>query len=82
MSVSHVEWVDSITPEDQKLIDAYAEIGVPVDRLPYTEEYDELLRKAGLELNNETRRETFRRLTNLRKRSRLPIVVYSLRAGS
>ncbi len=36
-----------LAPEDQKLRDAYARVGRPLDQLPYTEAFDRLVAMIG-----------------------------------
>jgi hypothetical protein len=62
-------------PEDEALIQAYAQVGVPVDRLPYTTDFDRIAapyaEALGIELSDETRNMAFVRLANLRKAGHL-----------
>ena len=61
-----------LAPEDQQLIDAYESVGRSVDDLPYTEEFDAVLRKLGYPETQEQRHSVFKRLLRLRKSGRLP----------
>ncbi len=61
-----------LAPEDQKLLAAYIQIGKPVDQLPYTPEFDELVKVLGLGENREVKNTLFQRLLQLRKKGRLP----------
>jgi hypothetical protein len=58
--------------EDQKLISAYEKISKPLDVLPYSEEFDSLLRDIEIEPTDENKRRILHRLMNLRKRAWLP----------
>lgn len=60
--------------DDQKLIDAYRAVGMPLDQLPYTDEFERMIVILGLPATNETRRYTLKRLMTLRKMGRLPRV--------
>jgi len=72
---------DSLTEDDRRLIDAYAHVGLPVDDLAYTEDFDELVALVhGIkeqEVPLDLKHRAFRRLLNLRKRGRLPRLVRS-----
>jgi hypothetical protein len=66
---------------DRLLIEAYRRTAVTLDRLPYTEDFERLLRsvnelrsKQDHQFTNEERAQMFRRLSNLRKSGRLPSV--------
>lgn len=63
-----------LAPEDQKLRDAYARVGRPLDQLPYTEAFDRLVAMIGAKDSVEERYNIFQRLLYLRKRGRLPRV--------
>ena len=61
-----------LTPEDERLVQAYQQLGRPVDDLPYTPEFDQLV--ADLRATGDSRDPTtlLRRLMALRKAARLP----------
>lgn len=61
-----------LTAEDEKLVAAYKRIGSPLDALPFTEDFDELIRQVDKTPNDSNRAEVFRRLLTLRKTARLP----------
>jgi hypothetical protein len=61
-----------LSQEDQSLIDAYVNIGRPVDQLPYTKEFDRLVKALGKPETAEEKYRVYQRLLNLRKRARLP----------
>lgn len=61
-----------LDPQDQRLVEAYLRVGRPVDKLPYTPEFDRLCRLVGADDSDEARYLVFQRLLNLRKSSRLP----------
>ena len=61
-----------LTDEEQRLIDAYERIGVPVDKLAYTPEFDRLVELLGKDNTMNEKFFVFQRLLSLRKRSRLP----------
>lgn len=73
MSPDEFQWEEkSLTDEDERLIRAYAHVGRPLDDLAYTEDFDKLLREAGIDEDDQERHRIFKRLLNLRKRGRLP----------
>jgi hypothetical protein len=49
-------------------------VGKPVDQLPYTEDFDKLVKLLGARDSDEERYNIFQRLLLLRKRGRLPTV--------
>ncbi|MFA6045672.1 MAG: hypothetical protein WC718_11875 [Phycisphaerales bacterium] len=57
---------------DERLVDAYVEIGRTLDDLPYTQDFEALLERIGVGVEAAGRREVFHRLHNLRKASKLP----------
>lgn len=61
-----------LTEEEQRLIDAYVQIGKPVDRLPYSNDFDRLIKKLGKPNSMDEKYLVFQRLLSLRKRARLP----------
>lgn len=64
-----------LSPEDQRLIDAYTRLGRAVDDLAYTPEFEELCRGViDGEVNDTKRHHIFKRLLGLRKTGRLPRV--------
>ena len=58
--------------EDEKLVAAYEKIGRPLDTLPFTDDFDELLRQVEKDPNDAARSEVLHRLLRLRKSGRLP----------
>ena len=65
--------VTPLSTEDEVLVAAYERCPLPLDRLPYTEEFEQLVRD--IEKNPADQvamRNTFTRLLNLRKRGYLP----------
>lgn len=64
------------TPEEERLVELYQKMGMPLDRLPYTTEFDELFNEFTKQFprphNNEGRREVLQRLLNMRKAGKLP----------
>lgn len=65
--------VPPLTPDDQRLVDAYREVGRPVDQLPYTTDFDKLMQHLGKSsADNSERQFVFQRLLQLRKKGRLP----------
>ena len=61
-----------LTDEEQRLIAAYERLGVPVDKLAYTAEFDRLIQMLGKPDTLDEKYLVFQRLLSLRKRSRLP----------
>lgn len=60
---------------DLALIREYLRIGVPVDHLPYTEQFDSLYEGVEAERGDMTQNAVFLRLASLRKRGQLPRLV-------
>ena len=58
-----------LSPEDAKLVAAYEKIGMPLDSLPYTDDFEKLVQDLDEEATDEKKAETFRRLLDLRKRA-------------
>ncbi len=63
-----------LSAEDQKLRDAYVRVGQLLDRLAYTEAFDQLVVYLGAKDSQEERYNILQRLLYLRKRGRLPRV--------
>ena len=63
-----------LTPEDQRLLDAYVQLGKSVDRLPYSPDIVKLMDLLGLPNSEQQKFQVFQRLLYLRKRGRLPLV--------
>ena len=62
-----------LDPQDQRLVNAYLQISLPLDALPYTEQFRTLVTQAGLDSSDESvMHSAYLRLMNLRKRGRLP----------
>jgi len=61
-----------LSSEDARLIDAYVDLRRPLDELPYTREFDQLISKLALSDTLENRHSVFKRLLTLRKMGRLP----------
>ena len=60
---------------DQQLVSAYTRVGVPVDELPYTEEFEEIVSQVSpTNQNEDEKHRIFKRLLTLRKQGRLPRV--------
>lgn len=63
--------VPPLSDEDQQLVNAYREIGTPLDQLPYTQSFDRLMEMLGQQNTNDQKFLVFQRLLRLRKRGRL-----------
>jgi hypothetical protein len=75
MTASEFDWSGApLSSDDEALIDAYKAVGVPVDALPYTPEFDKLIERLGLPVAPPSQRSIYRRLLTLRKRALLPRV--------
>ncbi len=81
LQASDFQWeASTLSEEDERLIGAYGEVGVPLDSLAYSDAFEELLDKAGFRPGqhdnptDEERHKRFKQLLNLRKRGRLPRV--------
>lgn len=69
------DWeVPPLDTHDQRLVDAYSEVGRPLDDLPYTDDFDRLCESLGRNATNEDRHRIYKRLLSLRKSGRLPRV--------
>lgn len=64
--------VPILSAEDQRIVDAYRELGKPLDQLPYSRSFKELIRLIGEEPTEERMYAVFQRLLALRKKGRLP----------
>lgn len=56
----------------EELCNLYVRSGLTLDQLPYTQEFEQLVRDAGLEPSRENLRKVFHKLLYLRKQGRLP----------
>lgn len=63
-----------LSPEDLRLLDAYVQVGKPVDQLPYTEAFGKLMELLDAKDSDAEKHSIFQRLLLLRKRGRLPRV--------
>jgi hypothetical protein len=63
--------IPPLSNEDQDLVNAYREVGVPLDQLPYTDSYDRLVEMLGMPNTNDQKFLLFQRLLRLRKQGRL-----------
>ena len=61
-----------LSPEDERLVTAYREFGVPVDQLIVTGTIHQLCRQLKGQGEDRTAEELMKRLLNLRKAGRLP----------
>lgn len=61
-----------LSAEDERLVAAYRSVGRSVDELPYTTEFEELVKLVGRSTSDVERHAVFKRLVNLRKMGRLP----------
>lgn len=62
----------ALSPEEQKLVDAYVGLGRSVDDLAYSEEFEKLCDRLYGDHSRETMRVAFLQLLRLRKQARLP----------
>ncbi len=76
MSTAESEFwrVPPLSAEDQALVDAYQEIGKPLDRLPYSEDFDRLMKMLSKPLERDQMFLVHQRLLHLRKTGRLPAI--------
>jgi len=65
-----------LSSEDEQLVDAYERVGVSLDKLPYTEHFDRIVRMLGYsDADTQDRKYmVHQRLLRLRKAGRLPRV--------
>jgi len=63
--------IPPLSDEEQDLVNAYREVGVPVDQLPYTESFERLVEMMGKPRTNDQKFLTFQRLLRLQKQGRL-----------
>lgn len=61
-----------LSSDDQILVDAYQSVGMSVDELAYSEEFEKLAHSLGRDGSLPEKQELYRRLLDLRKRGRLP----------
>ncbi len=61
-----------LSTEDKNIVEAYREVGCPVDQLPYSPEFDELMRHLGKPDSASEKFAVYQRLIQLRKRGRIP----------
>lgn len=66
--------LSSLPGEDAFLVEHYRAVGVPLDDLPYTPDFDQIRRDYADRFGAITERELFHRLLRLRKAARLPRV--------
>ena len=76
MVVENLINLPELDTQDRLLLDAYRAVGRPLDDLPYTADFDEVLRKAGQAVDDLTRHQVFKRLLYMRKTARLPSVPF------
>ena len=72
MTEDEILELPALPKEDREIVDAYVEIGCPVDRLPYSSEFDQLMRLLGKPDNTAEKFAVYQRLVSLRKRGRIP----------
>jgi len=68
----------TLTTDDERVLDAYRSLGVPLDALVYTPEFKRLAREVGVSEDEHGLRQLWRHLLTLRKRGLLPRVYGSL----
>lgn len=61
-----------LSADDEKLVEGYRRAGRTLDDLPYTVEFEALIRQLGLDDTLASRHDVFKRLLSLRKMGRLP----------
>ncbi|MEO0513895.1 MAG: hypothetical protein AAF086_01195 [Planctomycetota bacterium] len=63
-------------PVDEFLAQLYLEMGIPTDRLPYTDDFENLVQryadKFSVDSDRKLKHDVFIRLANLRKAGKLP----------
>lgn len=74
MTLEEFNWESPpLSSEDEALIQAYVQTGVPIDSLAYTRTFRELVKRIGCDPNDENElRRVYRRLLSLRKRGVMP----------
>lgn len=78
MAAVDFEWESGeLTEEESRLVRAYAKSARPLDALPYTEDFDELVQAAGFGDSEDQKHRAFVMLLNLRKRGRLPRLIHA-----
>lgn len=78
MSTTHDIWESKpLSDSDARLVDLYRQTGVPLDSLPYTKEFEELVKLHVQDTTQENMRNVLQRLFMLRKQGRLPRVFRS-----
>lgn len=64
-----------LSAEDERLVNAYMEVGRALDDLPHTDDFTKLVELLGEKDGDKAKHHVFKRLLTLRKRGRLPHVV-------
>jgi hypothetical protein len=64
-----------LSADDQHLVDAYVQVGRVVDQLPYSTDFEGLVKRVGSQFTLEVKYRIYQRLLALRKRGRLPRLV-------
>ncbi len=65
---------DLESPFDTDLVNEFVKAGVPVDRLAYSAQFEEIFKKLEAKGDKRDRAAMYQRLLNLRKSGRLPLV--------
>jgi hypothetical protein len=66
-----------LSNEDQKIISAYVKVGKPLDQLPYSKDFRDLVEAMGEKPTDDRMFMVFQRLLTLRKRGRLPRLAHA-----
>jgi len=77
-------WWDAppISRDDQALIDAYVEVGRPLDDLAYSDDFEKIAKSVGVDPNNKGQLHgLYKRLIALRKMAILPNLPLRYAAG-
>jgi hypothetical protein len=73
---AEIDWeAPPLTPEDERLVDAYIRSGLALDELAYTQAFEDLVKSMGRAPTLDELHWAYKRLLNLRKRGRLPRLI-------
>jgi len=70
---SELSWLPPpLTPNEERLVNIYLQTNTPLDALPYTEKFEELVKSYCGEETRDARHDVLMELLRLRKQGRLP----------
>jgi hypothetical protein len=73
---TEIDWeAPPLTPEDDRLVEAYTRTGLALDELAYTKAFEDMVNSLGRAATRDELHWVYKRLLNLRKRGRLPRLI-------